>query len=307
MLMEDGGEPVDLAGRMLAGLDRAVVLNGRVLPVGASIGIARCDLTTCRRPRWTCSSGPTWRCTPPRRAGKSGVQVYSADLDRAQGGSLDLRAAFAADLHAGLIDVAFQPIRLANGRLGGFEALARWTHEGTPIPPATFLPMARRLGCLPALDRVVLAKAVDQAASWGGDVVLAVNLDADTLADETSPTTRSICWRDGSPLADSPSRCSRAAWSRTTTAHSAPSAGCAPPVCASRWTTSARATRHWCDCRRCARHRQDRPQSGRGADVGHADAAADRRRAARPPDRRDRGRRRRRDRRAACGGDRGGL
>ena len=80
--------------------------------------------------------------------------------------------------------MAFQPIRLANGRLGGFEALARWTHEGTSIPPATFLPMARRLGCLPALDRVVLRKAVDQAANWGGDVVLAVNLDADTLADE---------------------------------------------------------------------------------------------------------------------------
>ena len=184
VLMEDGGEPVDLAGRILAGLDRAVVVNGRVLPVGASIGIAALrpeDLPTSAVDMLKRADLAMYAT---KAAGKSGVRVYSEDLDRAQGGSLDLRAAFAADLHAGRIDVAFQPIKLASGRLGGFEALARWTHEGTPIPPATFLPMARRLGCLPQLDRVVLAKAVEHAAGWGSDIVLAVNLDADTLADE---------------------------------------------------------------------------------------------------------------------------
>jgi diguanylate cyclase (GGDEF)-like protein len=183
VLMEDGGEPVDLAGRVIAGLDRAVVLNGRVLPVGASIGIASLRPDDLPATAVDMLKRADLAMYAAKAAGKSGVQVYSENLDRTQGGSLDLRAAFAADLHAGLIDVAFQPIRLANGRLGGFEALARWTHDGTAIPPATFLPMARRLGCLPALDRVVLAKAVDQAASWGSDVVLAVNLDADTLAD----------------------------------------------------------------------------------------------------------------------------
>jgi diguanylate cyclase (GGDEF)-like protein len=183
ILMEDGGEPVDLAARVLAGLERAVVLNGRVLPVGASIGVAA--LRPDDRPATAVDmlKRADLAMYAAKTAGKSGVQVYNENLDRVQGGSLDLRAAFAADLHAGLIDVAFQPIKLANGRLGGFEALARWTHDGTSIPPATFLPMARRLGCISALDRVVLAKAVDQAATWRGDVVLAVNLDADTLAD----------------------------------------------------------------------------------------------------------------------------
>jgi len=183
ILMEDGGDPVDLAARILAGLERAVALNGRVLPVGASIGIAALRPDDLPATAVDMHKRADMAMYAAKTAGKSGVQVYSADLDRAQGGSLDLRAAFAADLHAGLIDVAFQPIRLANGRLSGFEALARWTHEGTTVPPATFLPMARRLGCLPTLDRVVLAKAIDHAAGWGSDVVLAVNLDADTLAD----------------------------------------------------------------------------------------------------------------------------
>jgi len=184
ILMEDGGEPVDLAGRVLAGLDRAVVVNGRVLPVGASIGIAALRPDDLPATAVDMLKRADLAMYAAKTSGKSGVQVYNESLDRAQGGSLDLRAAFASDLDAGMIDVAFQPIQLANGRLGGFEALARWTHEGTSIPPATFLPMARRLGCLPALDRVVLRKAVDQAVNWGGDVVLAVNLDADTLADE---------------------------------------------------------------------------------------------------------------------------
>ena len=188
VLMEDGGEPVDLAARIIAGLDRAVVINGRVLPVGASIGIASLRPDDLPATAADMLKRADLAMYATKTAGKSGVQVYSADLDRRQGGSLDLRAAFAADLHAGHIDVAFQPIRLANGRLGGFEALARWTHDGTSIPPATFLPMARRLGCLPALDRVVLAKAVEQATNWGGDVVLAVNLDADTLADQEFAT-----------------------------------------------------------------------------------------------------------------------
>ena len=184
VLMEDGGEPVDLAGRILAGLERAVVISERVLPVGASIGIAALRPDDLPATAVDMLKRADLAMYAAKTAGKSCVQVYSADLDRAQGGSLDLRAAFSADLHAGAIDVAFQPIRLANGRLGGFEALARWTHEGTSIPPATFLPMARRLGSLPALDRLILSKAVDQAASWGGDVVVAVNLDADTLAEE---------------------------------------------------------------------------------------------------------------------------
>src|SRR3954452_8845848 len=183
VLMEDGGEAVDLAARILAGLEHAVVFHGRVLPVGASIGIAALRPDDLPATAVEMHKRADMAMYAAKIAGKSGVQVYSADLDRAQGGSLDLRAAYSADLHAGAIDVAFQPIRLANGRLGGFEALARWTHEGTSIPPATFLPMARRLGCLPAVDRLILAKAVDQAASWGGDVVLAVNLDADPLAD----------------------------------------------------------------------------------------------------------------------------
>jgi EAL domain-containing protein (putative c-di-GMP-specific phosphodiesterase class I) len=118
-----------------------------------------------------------------KRAGKATVCTYSAEMEYAETGQLDLRAAFTADLAAGAIDVAFQPIQLADGRLGGFEALARWTHEGAAVSPATFLPLARRVGVVADLDRVVIAKAVDEAATWAGALGLSVNLDGASLAD----------------------------------------------------------------------------------------------------------------------------
>jgi diguanylate cyclase (GGDEF)-like protein len=183
ILMEDGGEPVDLAGRVLAGLEHSAVLNGRVLPVRASIGIAALNPEDPPASAVDMLKRADLAMYAAKDSGKCGVRTYSIDLDHGHAGMLDLRAAFAADLHRGAIDVAFQPIQLADGRLGGFEALARWTHEGEPIPPATFLPMARRLGSLPALDRLVLARAVDEAVTWGGDIMLSVNLDADTLGD----------------------------------------------------------------------------------------------------------------------------
>jgi diguanylate cyclase (GGDEF)-like protein len=185
VLMEDGGAPVELAGRILAGLDQAVMLNGRAVLVTASVGIA-----TLRPEDPTASSVDMLKRADmamyaAKRAGKATVCSYTDELDDAETSQLDLRAAFAADLGAGAIDVAFQPIHLADGRLAGFEALARWTHDETAVSPATFLPMARRLGCIGALDRLVLSKAIVEATSWGDDLSLSVNLDGDTLADPT--------------------------------------------------------------------------------------------------------------------------
>jgi diguanylate cyclase len=183
ILMEDGGEPLDLAARVLSSLEQAVVLNGRVLPVGASIGIAALNAEDPPATAVDMLKRADLAMYAAKDAGKFGVRIYSPDLDQGHAGMLDLRAAFAADLQHGHIDVAFQPIHLAHGRLAGFEALARWTHDGNSIPPATFLPLARRLGSLAVLDRLVLAKAVEEAGGWGGDLMLAVNLDAETLGD----------------------------------------------------------------------------------------------------------------------------
>ena len=39
-------------------------------------------------------------------------------------------------------------IDLATGRVAGFEALARWQHDGEPIPPTEFIPVAEESGLI---------------------------------------------------------------------------------------------------------------------------------------------------------------
>lgn len=58
------------------------------------------------------------------------------------------------------ITVHLQPqVAVADGRHLGFEALARWSDRGTPIPPAEFVPVAEETGLSMALGRAVMAAA----------------------------------------------------------------------------------------------------------------------------------------------------
>jgi diguanylate cyclase (GGDEF)-like protein len=183
VLMEDGGQPVDAAARVLGSFDQPVLLGGRAVPVGVSLGVATLRPDDSPASAVDMLKRADLAMYAAKRGGKSAVRLYSPDLEGGESAQLDLRAAFTADLQAGRIDVAFQPIRRADGALDGFEALARWNHEGSPVSPATFLPMARRLGCLHDVDRLVITTAVREAARWHDGLVLSVNVDGETLTD----------------------------------------------------------------------------------------------------------------------------
>lgn len=73
-----------------------------------------------------------------------------------------LATALAAAVSRGTIDVALQPQFTIGGRaLTGFEALARWRHEGRPVSPADFIPIAEENGLIADLGSQVLDKALD--------------------------------------------------------------------------------------------------------------------------------------------------
>jgi EAL domain-containing protein (putative c-di-GMP-specific phosphodiesterase class I) len=94
-----------------------------------------------------------------------------------------MRSALAADIQAGAIDFALQPIFGVDGSAFGGEALARWHYNGEPVPPGVFLPLARRLGLAARLDELVLEAAVMHAVTWTEPGLLSVNVGETTLAD----------------------------------------------------------------------------------------------------------------------------
>lgn len=78
----------------------------------------------------------------------------------------------------------FQPIvSLSDGRIRGFEALARWRHaERGDIPPSEFIPLAEETGMIVELGQWVLRNACAQMVEWNqafpeiGPFEISVNL-----------------------------------------------------------------------------------------------------------------------------------
>lgn len=91
-----------------------------------------------------------------------------------------LEMALRAAVAEGQFALHYQPIfSTANSAITGFEALLRWNHpERGLVPPADFLPLAEETGLMVPLGEWVLRTACAEAASWPGNLRVAVNLSA---------------------------------------------------------------------------------------------------------------------------------
>jgi predicted signal transduction protein with EAL and GGDEF domain len=111
---------------------------------------------------------------------------------------LDLRKATLK----GEFEVFYQPIiDLKTGRITSCEALIRWHHpERGMVPPAEFIPIAEETGLIVPIGEWVLRHACAEAATWPGDVTLAVNLSpAQFKSRELVPTIVSALATSGLP------------------------------------------------------------------------------------------------------------
>ena len=90
----------------------------------------------------------------------------------------------------------YQPlINLKSGEVAGFEALARWTHEGRgEISPTEFIPVAEESGLILQLGRWAMDKATQTLADWDKEIgeelplYVSVNLSAIQVARDDVPT-----------------------------------------------------------------------------------------------------------------------
>ncbi|UIJ72808.1 bifunctional diguanylate cyclase/phosphodiesterase [Aurantimonas sp. HBX-1] len=92
----------------------------------------------------------------------------------------DLRGALECD---GELYMVFQPIiRTRSMEVASFEALVRWKHPTRGIvPPAEFLPIAEESGLIGRVTDKTVAIACRAAASWPGDVAVAINISPSQL------------------------------------------------------------------------------------------------------------------------------
>jgi EAL domain-containing protein (putative c-di-GMP-specific phosphodiesterase class I) len=94
------------------------------------------------------------------------------------------------------IEPHYQPfIELSDGRLLGFEILARWQHPDKGlVAPDVFTPVIERLGLMPEFTLAMLQACID-AQEWPADLRLSLNVSPRELTDLLFPYGCLACFR----------------------------------------------------------------------------------------------------------------
>ena len=167
-----------VAKRIIGEINRAVVIDGSEVIVGASIGSA---------------SAPDDGISPDALLSKADIALYAAKADGrrvwrafepAMDAKIQIRRLIELELRAAVasdgIDVHFQPIvAVGTGRIVGFEALARWQSAVLgSISPTEFIPIVEEIGLMEEMGAAVLRRACAACAAWPDGVSVSVNLSS---------------------------------------------------------------------------------------------------------------------------------
>jgi diguanylate cyclase (GGDEF)-like protein len=184
-----GGEGVrdaaaQVAEAILAELQRPLLLMGRQVFLGASVGITVFP-DDASNASMLMKNGDI-AMYQAKVAGKNCYRFYSKAMDQAVERRVRLEADLRGAWERGELSVAYQPIfQLANGRLVGAEALLRWQHpEHGVIPPSVFIDVAEQTGLIENMGRQVLVRACAEAMRWkrdGEEPFVSVNVSARQL------------------------------------------------------------------------------------------------------------------------------
>ncbi len=172
----DADRPRALAQAIVDALSEPVAIDGRVIPTGASLGIAigprdgadadqllkNADLALYRA----------------KQHGRGAFCFFEAALDQAARERRQLEIDLRQAIRTGQFQLHYQPIYdLKTERINCFEALLRWDHPTQgDISPTQFIPVAEDCGLIIAIGEWVMHEACRQAIAWPDDIAIAVNV-----------------------------------------------------------------------------------------------------------------------------------
>ncbi|SDL70025.1 diguanylate cyclase (GGDEF) domain-containing protein [Modicisalibacter muralis] len=122
------------------------------------------------------------------RKARDGYHGYQSGLDQHHDQERIMLRDLVSAVREQQLRVVYQPkIRIADGRVEGFEALLQWQHPSLGLlQPDEFLPLATQSGHMPLLSDWMLEHVIGQMAAWqalGRPQHVAVNLSAADLED----------------------------------------------------------------------------------------------------------------------------
>ena len=187
--VDDEGRAGVIAERIVELLSRPMIIQGNVVELSASVGVA---------------VAPDHGTDPDLLTQHVDVALYSAKhngkqthrfFDPSLMESIQRKRSLEASLRRACMrdefTIAYQPVFNSDGtKICAAEALLRWKcPERGDISPAEFIPIAEELGLVSRIGSGVLRQACKDASSWPINIGLAVNVSPVQLLDPRLPQT----------------------------------------------------------------------------------------------------------------------
>lgn len=185
---QHGRSAIELAERLIARLQQPLILEGRELHVGVTIGVAVSSPAQTRADELVRAAGIALR--EAKWTIRGSCLLFEPEMATRLTERLTLETELRRAIDRGELRVYYQPqVDLGSGRIAGVEALVRWEHPRRGLISAgTFVPLARQSGLIVPIGDWVLDEACRQLAMWRSELPaarrlnMAINVSAEQAA-----------------------------------------------------------------------------------------------------------------------------
>ncbi len=166
------------SNRIVEEVSKPVLIDGHLIIVGASVGIALCPENADEFDQLLKMADVA--LYEAKMRGRNAVNFYSTEL----GDKIRERRKLEVELRRAVqneeLSIHYQPlIDMKTNTVAGCEALVRWTHPTLgAIPPSTFIPMAEEIGIISKIGKFVLDQATLECNKWPNNIKIAVNVSS---------------------------------------------------------------------------------------------------------------------------------
>lgn len=185
----DMAQALSVAERVLEAIKQPLDLDGHIIEVTASLGIAMSPQHgTDALTLLVHSDAAMYEA----KRQKKGVLVYQVEMGEGKSEAVALKGELRRAIGEGELELHFQPkIDFKSQTVSGVEALVRWKHPRLGLLyPDTFIGLAESCGLIKPLTLEVLRLAMKQIHDWGSHgfvYPVAVNISAINLQDKDFP------------------------------------------------------------------------------------------------------------------------
>jgi predicted signal transduction protein with EAL and GGDEF domain len=181
--LESTDAGLTVAERVLEVIGNSLEIDGQIMPIGASIGVAFAPHDASTGDELLRAADLAMYNVKSR--GRRGISIFDPEMQT----QMLERRTLEIDLRAAIVrqelELHYQPLlHIETGEIAGYEALLRWNHpiRGL-VQPDTFISIAEETGVIVEIGNWVIRTALSEAANWPEDLTVAVNMSPTQIKD----------------------------------------------------------------------------------------------------------------------------